>query len=130
MVYVLQEASRRRNAMQMEILYFDGCPTYLEAQKTLRGVLEEEGLDAEVELVAVNTDEEAQELLFPGSPTIHVDGRDLFPVPERAEYALGCRMYATPEGLKGSPTPEMLREALEKMDSGSAAEKARRKGKF
>ena len=58
--------------MQMEILYFDGCPTYLEAQKTLQGVLEEEGLDAEVELVAVNTAEEAQELLFPGSPTIHV----------------------------------------------------------
>jgi hypothetical protein len=59
-----------------------------------------------------------------------VDGRDLFPVPERAEYALGCRMYATPEGLRGAPTTEMLREALEKMDSGSAAEKARRKGKF
>jgi hypothetical protein len=130
MVYVLQEASRGRNAMQMEILYFDGCPTYLEAEKTLRGVLEEEGLDAEVELVAVNTDEEAQELLFPGSPTIHVDGRDLFPVPERAEYALGCRMYTTPEGLRGAPTTEMLREALEKMDSGSAAEKASRKGEF
>jgi hypothetical protein len=39
-------------------------------------------------------------------------------------------MYATPEGLRGAPTTEMLREALEKMDSGSAAEKARRKGKF
>jgi hypothetical protein len=75
MIYVLQEASRRRKAMQMEILYFDGCPTYLQAEKSLRGVLEEEGLDAEVELVAVNTDEEAQELRFPGSPTIHVDGR-------------------------------------------------------
>jgi hypothetical protein len=67
MVYVLQEASRRRNAMQMEILYFDGCPTYLQAEKSLRGVLEEEGLDAEVELVAVNTDEEAQELRFPAA---------------------------------------------------------------
>src|SRR5215217_6344784 len=130
MVYVLQEASRRRNAMQMEILYFDGCPTYLEAQKTLQGVLEEEGLDAEVELVAVNTAEEAQELLFPGSPTIHVDGRDLFPVPERAEYALGCRMYATPEGLKGSPTTEMLRKALAKMDGGGKAEKVCRKREF
>src|SRR5829696_2113426 len=113
MVYVLQEASRRRNAMQMEILYFDGCPTYLKAEKTLREVLEEEGLDAEVKLIAVNTDEEAQELLFPGSPTIRVDGEDLFPVPDRAEYALGCRMYAIPEGLKGSPTAKMVRAALE-----------------
>jgi len=129
MVYILQEASRRRNAMQMEILYFDGCPTYLEAEKSLRGVLEEEGVDVEVELIAVNTNEEAQELRFAGSPTIRVDGRDLFTVPERAEYALGCRMYTTPEGLRGSPTPEMLREALAKMDGGGAAEKARRKGK-
>ncbi len=98
--------------MKMEILYFDGCPTYLEAEKTLQGVLEEKDVDAEVELVAVNTDAEAQEFRVPGSPTIRVDGEDLFPVPERAEYALGCRMYATPEGLKGSPTAEMLKEAL------------------
>ena len=116
--------------MQMEILYFDGCPTYLEAEDTLRRILEEEGVDAEVDLVAVNTDEEAQELRFPGSPTIRVDGEDLFPVPERAEYALGCRMYTTPEGLRGSPTTEMLREALARMDGGGAAGKARRKGKF
>ena len=98
--------------MKVEILYFDGCPTYLEAKKALRGVLEEQGVDAAVELVAVNTDEEAQELRFAGSPTIRVDGEDLFPVPERARYALGCRMYTTPEGLRGAPTAEMLEEAL------------------
>lgn len=98
--------------MKMEILYFDGCPTYLQTEKTLRGVLAEEDIEAGVELVSVNTDEEAQELRFPGGPTIRVDGRDLFPVPKRAEYALGCRMYATPEGLKGSPTADMLKKAL------------------
>ena len=96
--------------MKIEMLYFDGCPTYSEAEKTLRKVLAQE--DAEVELVAVDTDEEAQRLRFPGSPTIRVDDRDLFPVPGRAEYALGCRVYSTPEGLKGSPTAGMLREAL------------------
>jgi hypothetical protein len=104
--------------MRVEILYFDGCPTYRVAEKTLRGVLAQEDVEAEVELVAVNTDEEAQRLRFPGSPTIRVDGEDLFPVPERAEYALGCRMYTTPEGLMGSPTTEMLREALAKTDCG------------
>jgi hypothetical protein len=45
--------------MKVEILYFDGCPTYLAAEKTLHEVLEEQGIAAEVELVAVNTDEEA-----------------------------------------------------------------------
>ncbi len=98
--------------MKVEVLYFDGCPTYVAAEKAVREALAEEGIEAGVELVTVNTDEEAQRLRFPGSPTIRVDDRDLFPVPGRAEYALGCRMYATPEGLKGSPTAEMLREAL------------------
>ena len=98
--------------MKVEVLYFDGCPTYLEAEDALGGVLSGEGIEAELELVAVNTDEEAQRLRFPGSPTIRVDGRDPFPVPDRAEYALGCRMYVTPEGLRGSPTAEMLRGAL------------------
>jgi hypothetical protein len=98
--------------MRVEVLYFDGCPTYLETERTLRGVLAEEGIEAEVELVAVNTDEEARRLRFPDSPTIRVDGRDAFPVPERAGYALGCRVYATPEGLRASPTAGMLEEAL------------------
>ncbi len=98
--------------MRFEVLYFDGCPTYETATKTLRAVLAEEGVEAEVELVAVNTDEEARRLRFPGSPTIRVDGHDLFPAPEREDWRLGCRVYATPEGLRGSPTAEMLRAAL------------------
>ena len=98
--------------MEIELLYFDGCPSYRRAEKTLREVLVEQGLETALKLVAVNNDEEAQRLRFPGSPTIRVDGQDLFPVPQRASYALGCRTYATPEGLKGFPTAEMLREAL------------------
>ncbi len=98
--------------MKVEILYFDGCPTYVAAEKVVREALAEQGIEVGVDLVAVNTDEEAQRLRFPGSPTIRVDGEDLFPVPDRAEYALGCRMYSTPEGLRDAPTAEMLKEAL------------------
>ncbi len=104
--------------MKVEVLYFDGCPTYETAEKTLRKVLAEEGMDAEVKLVAVNTDEEARRLRFPGSPTIRVGEKDLFPGSEREDWRLGCRVYVTPEGLKGSPTTEMLREAL--MEEGLA----------
>jgi hypothetical protein len=119
-VYVLQEMSRRCTTMEIEILYFDGCPTYKMAEKTLQEVIAEEGMDAEIKLVAVNSDSEAQQVRFAGSPTIRVDGEDLFPVPERAEYALGCRMYATPEGLRGAPTDEMFSEALRRKEGGGA----------
>ncbi len=98
--------------MKVEVLYFDGCPTYETATKTLQAILAQEGLEAEVQLIAVNSDEEAGQLRFPGSPTIRVDGRDLFPAPAREDWRLGCRAYPTPEGLRGSPTADMFKEAL------------------
>ena len=97
--------------MRVEVPCFDGSPTY-RAEETSRGVLVQEDAQAEVEFVAVDTDEEAQRLRFPVRPDHRAAGEDLFPVPDRADYALGCRMYATPEGLRGSPTAEMIEEAL------------------
>ena len=106
--------------MKVEVLCFDGCPTYEAAEKTLRDVFADKGLEADVELVAVNTDEEARRLRFPGSPTIRVAGKDLFPTEEREDWRLGCRIYATPEGLRGSPTAEMLKEALTMIGAAGA----------
>src|ERR671911_1096228 len=114
--------------MKVEILYFNGCPTYETATKTLRAVLTEEGVEAEIELVAINSDEEAQRLRFPGSPTVRVDGRDLFHVPEHEDWRLGCRVYATPEGLRSSPSAEMLKEALK--TKGAAGADLRPGGEF
>ena len=102
-------------APRVELLYFDGCPSYRAAEALLREAFDEEGIGAAVELVAVNTDEEATALRFPGSPTMRLNGRDLFPVREQGEWRLGCRVYATPDGLKGSPTVPMLRETLRTM---------------
>jgi len=97
---------------KVEILYFDGCPSHRPAEENLRRALADEGIEAEVSSVAFGTDEEARTEEFPGSPTIRVDGEDLFPVaaPERGRFA--CRVYGTPEGSKGYPTAEMLRAAL------------------
>ena len=85
---------------KVELLYFDGCPGYRKAERSLKDALSREGVRSEVELVAVSKDEEAEALKFPGSPTIRVDDRDLFPTAEREDWRLGCRVYATPEGLK------------------------------
>ncbi|MCA1730521.1 MAG: ABC transporter permease [Actinobacteria bacterium] len=110
--------------MKFEILYFDGCPTYRTAEKNLKEVLAQEGIEAEIELVAVNTDEEASRLGFPGSPTIRVEGRDLFPLEGRGAGGLSCRTYPAPEGSKGSPTAQMLRAALKDTDLRKRPERA------
>ena len=107
--------------MRVEVLYFGGCPSYVAAEKTLREVLGGLGMDAEVEMVAVETDEEAARLRFPGSPTVRIDGEDLFPArgaADREDWRLGCRVYATPGGFKGSPTAAMIEDAL--MRKGAA----------
>ena len=98
--------------VKVELLYFDGCPGYRKAERNLKDALSREGIRSEVKLVAVNTDEEAGALEVPGSPTIRVDDRDLFPTAEREDWRLGCRVYATPEGLKDHPTEEMIQAAL------------------
>jgi hypothetical protein len=98
--------------VKIELLYFDGCPTYKQAQQGLSRALLEKGIESQIRLRAVTTNEEAQRTQFPGSPTMRVDGRDLFPATENQAWGLGCRMYATPEGLRGTPTKALLREAL------------------
>ena len=98
--------------MRVEVLYFEGCPTYRTTETLLRDVLDKEGIEAMVDLVRVDTNEEAELLRFAGSPSIRLNGEEMFPVPERDDWALGCRTYQTPEGLMGSPTREIIREAL------------------
>lgn len=90
--------------------FWEGCPSYPEAKKLLEQVLAEQGVDAEVELHEVTTDEEAEALGFPGSPTIVVDGRDVDPEGARGPARLACRIYRLPDG-RVSPIPS--REQLE-----------------
>ena len=52
--------------MKVELLWWEGCPSYPETLADLRRVLREERVDAEVELVEVKSDEQARRERFPG----------------------------------------------------------------
>jgi len=97
--------------MKVEVLYFEGCPSWQMAVENLRTACAALDLPAEVELIRVETDEAAQVQHFTGSPTLRVDGADLFPTGQE-HYALGCRVYHTPEGLRGWPSTAMIQQAL------------------
>ncbi len=94
--------------MKIEVLYFPGCPNYLPAVERIEKVLASESLRVEVRSIAVSSDAETREWMFPGSPTIRVDGEDVEP-DQTVTPALKCRLYA---GLSGVPSEEMLRLAL------------------
>jgi hypothetical protein len=98
--------------MKIRFLYSADCPSYEDALHRLRSVLEEEGVAADVEILRVDTVEEAQRERFVGSPTIIVDGHDICPT-EDSRYGLACRAYALEDG-RVSPLPSlaMIRRAI------------------
>ena len=99
--------------MRIELFYWEGCPSYPEAKTLLEGVLERRGIDAPIQMREVRTDEEAQALHFPGSPTIRIDGRDVDPAGADARPALNCRIYHLPDGrVSPVPTREQLEAAV------------------
>lgn len=98
--------------MRVELLYFDGCPHWEVADGRLREALRSLGRDGTaVERVKVESAEQAQTLNFVGSPTIRIDGVDPF-ASGGEPVGLACRLYATPDGVAGSPTVEQLIQAL------------------
>lgn len=98
--------------MRIELLYFEGCPSWQEALANLKEALALEGIEAEIRLTCVTDNDHAAAVKFLGSPSFRVNGVDLWPE-ERKRYNLSCRVYATPQGMKGAPTVAMLREALQ-----------------
>jgi hypothetical protein len=100
--------------MRIELLFWEECPSYPEAQALLQEVLDKRGIRDPIEAREVRTHEEAVELGFHGSPTIRIDGRDIDPDGERWPPGLSCRVYRLPDG-RASPVPSrhQLEEALQ-----------------
>jgi len=91
--------------MNVEVLYFAGCPNHPPAVGRLRSVIEQEGISAEI-IEREVTDPTPDGFL--GSPTIRVNGTDIDPAQRSsASIGLACRCY---EG--GLPSVEMIRAAL------------------
>jgi hypothetical protein len=99
--------------LKIEFLFWDGCPSWPEARALLDTVLADRGVHADVEVREVTSDAEAEELRFPGSPTIRVDGRDVDPEGALGRAMLACRIYHDPEGrVSPIPTRDQLEAAL------------------
>ncbi|MFH2101756.1 MAG: thioredoxin family protein [Chloroflexota bacterium] len=102
--------------MQIDLLYFDGCPSWQDGLENLKPALHAERLEAEINLIKVKDDEQANRLKFLGSPSYRANGQDWWPE-ARPTYGLSCRVYSTPQGMRGAPTVEMLREKLRVLKS-------------
>ena len=96
--------------MDVELLTIQGCPHTGPAMALFRAALDLEGVKDPVTVRELGTEAEAAALSFHGSPTFSIGGTDLFPT--SAMPAIACRVYPTPAGLSGQPTPHALRQAI------------------
>lgn len=98
--------------MDVRVVYFEGCPSWRVTVDRLHTAVAAAGRSGTVvELVRVESAAEAAAAGFAGSPTVLVDGEDLFPGAAETDE-LACRLYSTPDGPRGAPTLDALLGAL------------------
>jgi hypothetical protein len=95
----------------MELLYFDGCPGYVQLRPRVERLAAEAG--ATLRLRRVESPEAAERERFLGSPTVRVNGTDVDPTaPPRTDFGLKCRIYRTEAGTSPLPPERWIRGAL------------------
>jgi hypothetical protein len=100
--------------MKIELFYFGGCPSYIQAANNVREALRLEGIAEDVVLVPVENESDAQAKRLIGSPTVRIDGRDLEGAEaEERGYGLGCRIYKDEHSIAGWPSVALVRRALQ-----------------
>ena len=100
--------------MNVELLWWEGCPSTERALTAVRDGLAVLGLDdVEVHMREIKDDHDAGQARFVGSPTILIDGVDLVPAAADEQIGLSCRVYRRRDGrVSPIPDPDDLREAL------------------
>jgi len=109
----------------VEFLYFEDCPSHERALEIVEEALREEQIPAELHVYRVETDEEAERIRFPGSPTIRINGVDVEENPD-LPIGLSCRAYRHENG-RISPLPskdkivQAIRQAMRDPLSAASA---------
>lgn len=97
--------------MTLEVLYFDGCPSYERLLPVLRALAAEHGLRLSERRIADAA--HAERMRFLGSPSVRVNGVDVEPGAHgRTDFGMNCRLYRSPDGQSGLPREEWIRRAL------------------
>ena len=73
------ENTMRRNAVQVRILYTQGCANTPPTVRLLENIAQELNIPVDIQMVVVDTPEHAQEFRFLGSPTVRIGGSDIDP---------------------------------------------------
>ena len=100
-------------SVRIELFAREDCPNRGMALIVVERVADETGIPVEIEVVEVESDDDAEAYRVLGSPTVLVDGRDVDPEPSGyGYYTADDRIYRTDRGPCGWPEAEWIRDAL------------------
>lgn len=99
--------------IEIELLVVPDCPNEAGAADLITTAVADLRVQATVTRTVISTHDQARERGFVSSPTILLNGSDPF-AQSGAAVALACRLYSTPDGLRGVPTLRDLRQALKR----------------
>lgn len=97
--------------MDVEILTVPDCPNLGPTRQHLDAALATVGVAANVCVTEVRDAETAARTGMRGSPTVVIDGQDAVAT-DAPEGTLSCRLYSSPDGLRGAPSVDQLIQAL------------------
>jgi hypothetical protein len=94
---------------KIEFQYFDGCPNSTQTLANLKVLLaSNEIVDCELVIVEVPSPDLAEELNFQGSPTLLLDGVDIYTEQKPSSFSYSCRIF----NLDGEQTGVLSKEYI------------------
>jgi hypothetical protein len=97
----------------VEVLVFDGCPNVDMTVERAHAAIMKANIPADVRVVRVESEEDANRLHFLGSPSVRVDGVDIEQsATSRDDFGLQCRVYTVGSRLEGAPPTDWIASAL------------------
>ena len=108
-------------APRVELRWWEGCPSWNAALEMLREEMAAAGHDPRsIVVTEVTSDEHAERLGFPGSPTILVNGTDVQD-PGHDPIGLSCRVYRRRDGrVTALPDPVDVHAAIARAAGASS----------
>lgn len=100
-------------SVDIELLVIPDCPNGPETADLISAAVADTLVQATITRTIIENEDQARQRGFRGSPTILLNGMDPFASGD-APVALSCRLYSTPDGLRGVPALRDLRQAIKR----------------
>ncbi len=102
------------DSLNIRLMHVPGCHSWKDALDVLEEAMVEAGIKSTISINIIETDEEAAQFKFVGSPSIHINGEDVDALSKKiTQYrASSCRPYFYEGRSYDYPPKEMIVSAL------------------